>query len=232
MDKRIWYGIGGLVLLIGIIYGSLSIYSGHEAKVAKALKVKADIQAGVIAGLEEAAKKDKADIDDLHKKNSDKDDKIARLLKNRPAAPPPITPVPDTNEELSFGLVEKGLTPGLVVSTGAFSTLSTPDAKKVYTWASEAARVPVFEIKSTADDNLIKEQTEFAEGLKKESAKKDDLLGVKDKQLGAYGTEVGALRGANDALLKVQVATAGKTKIKIGITAALFGYAGYRIGRR
>lgn len=222
-----------LVFLCGIalIFVGLSVSSCHYKQKATADRAEADRLRAVNQGLEIAKEQAVADGKKLAADNVTKDEAIQKLLAKRLPAPPKPDPAPVTDPELASGLLSKGLSEGVAVQAGVSSVLIPADARKVWSWAEDAARVPAFELKSAADDILIQEQGKFTSGLKAEVSKCYEVTTLQQTQIGTIQAETASLRSENAALLKVQVAENAKWKIKIGVAATAAAYLGYRLAK-
>jgi hypothetical protein len=212
-----------------VVFLALSTWSCANSRAAAKDRAEAARLAAVNQGLEIAVSQGKVDGQKLALDNAAKDKRIEELLAKRPPAPPKPGPAPVTDPELASGLLVKGLSAGVAVQVGVSSVLIPEDARKVWSWSEDAARVPQFELKSAADDVLIQEQGKLVLGLKAETAKCYEVVVLRETQLGVVGQEVTALKKENSHLLKVQVAEKWKTKIKIGGAVALGAGLGYLV---
>lgn len=228
IDKRLLYALAaGLVVFVG-----LTVYSRFALRDAQEARAQADVLAGRNSELEGRIKVGMGELAAAGIRNEALEATIADLIRKRPKAPPREIPVPVTDEELTTTLLGKGLSEGLRIVALPSSTFNPFDARKAYSWEREASRVPGFELKSASDDLIVAEQGLLIGGLKSQIAACNDIVNVREHQIGIVGSEVGELRKANDALLKVQVAERWKTRIKLGVGIPVAAYLGWRIGRK
>lgn len=218
--------------LVGsLAVASLALFWWGRYNEGSAERARADAERarGAVVALESEVRIKDANISSLHQVNYDLAEKVAKLTAHRPVAPAPAPATPSTDSEVTDGLLRMGLLTGLRITDVSSSTLAPSDARKAYSWAQEAARVPAFEVKSAADDLLVGEQAKLISGLGSELTLHTDLRVTLDKQIAALGSESKALRQDRDALIKVQVAEKWKTRIKLGVAIPLALYLGMNL---
>lgn len=225
---------GKALILLGCIalaFICLSGWSCANAHGAEKARAEAARLAAVNLGLETAARIAKQDAATLAEHSKALEDEVVRLRAQRRPKPAPAAPAPEKDEELAAALSSKGLLAGLTVQMGVSSTLVPEDAKKVYSWASEAERVPGFEAKSATDDAMIAAQDQLVTSMRTEVVKTKEVVTLREKQLETISQRSEALQKENEHLVSVQVAEKWKTKIKIGGALAVGGGIVYLIKR-
>ncbi|MDE3244437.1 MAG: hypothetical protein KGN80_00005 [Acidobacteriota bacterium] len=220
-----------LILLgcIALAFICLSGWSCANAHGAEKARAEATRLAAINLGLETAARIAKQDAAALAEHSKALEDEVVRLRAQRRPKPAPAAPAPEKDEELAAALSSKGLLAGLTVQMGVSSTLVPEDAKKVYSWASEAERVPGFETKSATDDAMIAAQDQLVSSVRAEIVKAKEVVILREKQLETISQRSEALQKENEHLVSVQVAEKWKTKIKIGGALAIGGGIVYMI---
>ena len=158
----------------------------------------------------------------LEKKVAD----LERKLRNRPVPAPPA-PVPNTDPELTDGLVSAGMAPGLRVLDEAPSTMFRTDAKLTWAWKEDAARVPGLEAHVAARIDLEKGMKEEIGGLKGELQTRKDALAVSQSITQNQATEIKTLNLAAQAAQKEAKAQYVRGWVKAVAAAAI----GYGVGR-
>ncbi len=216
----------GCIALAFICLSGWSCANAHGAEKARAESARL---AAVNLGLEAANRIAKQDAAALAERSRVLEDEVVRLKAQRRPKPAPAAPAPEKDEELAAALSSKGLLAGLTVQMGVSSTLVPEDAKKVYSWAGEAERVPGFEAKSATDDAMIAAQDQLVSGLKAEVVKTKEIVVLCEKQIEVVSQRGDALQKENEHLISVQVAEKWKTKIKIGGALAIGGGIVYLI---
>lgn len=128
-------------------------------------------------------------------------DALQRKLASRPVPAPP-SPAPNTDPELTEGLVKAGFDSGLKIAEETPSTLFRPDAKLTWSWKEDAARVPGLEQHIAARVELETGFKTEIGGLKVEIQQRREGQAKCDSIVQAQGSEIVALQGVAKAAQK------------------------------
>lgn len=148
-------------------------------------------------------------------------EKLSKALAQRPVPPKPPT-APAEPLPLARDLCGAGLRPNLVVFPTPEtdpSRLSLGDAQKVWNWQKEAARVPGFEARDAASQELIV-------GLNNENKALGDRVALGDKNLAACDEQLHQQAALNEAVKKQMEAQRRKDRLE----KILYGVGGLGFG--
>lgn len=223
------YLIIAAVLVLAVVLG-LTITSCHWEKMADQNHEQAMYWRGRAEDQTSLVQSLVAQRNELQDQTRALTDRIAELTRKRRPIPPAPVPVPD--EDLQRSLVASGISAPLVVAEGLSPALPVSDARLVWSWAGQAARIPAFEERVAQDAVLLAAKDDLAAAIKAELRNCDEKGRALGAQAGAFKNEALALRSENEGLVKKQVAEKYRTRVVVGVAIPAAAYLGWKLGRR